>query len=529
MDLHIVLFWLAVLSFIVSAGASARMGERGTAATYAGLVLLSVLTAVALPEPVAITVLFGLFVIYSLAVPVLVRRYNRAMLARDFRTAAQMIRIASVILPLSGLRDAWQATRALDLLDGADPAGGRRLLADLADRKGQRAALYRAALLAADARHEAVADLATPQALRTAPRLLVFAVPALAELGRLHEAIALWQSEAPRRHRLNPEDHARVLLAMYAHAGMTAPLERLLQADLRHLSRATRDFWRVTAEVAAVGAVDAGRTALAAISQGAPPSLKAMIDRRHSEWPAPPALTEAERAALVEPDAAAQRSATYSRPVIRRPVAVIGLALLNVLMFLPVAAGGAETDPRDLYRMYLDMGALPWPEVLETGEIWRLLTAGFVHFNTIHLVLNVVALLLLGPITERAVGTVRFLALFLIASVGAMAGVVGILTLQDGGEARMILGASGGVMGIFGAEIAMGLHGWWRQRAPLARRQVIILSAVVVLQTGFDLAYLEGSHWIHLAGVVLGFALYWALGARIRAGAWADAGAVRRG
>ncbi len=52
------------------------------------------------------------------------------------------------------------------------------------------------------------------------------------------------------------------------------------------------------------------------------------------------------------------------------------------------------------------------------GQLWRLVTAGFVHYGVVHLALNMYALWLLGRYCEELLGRWRFLALYLLSGVG---------------------------------------------------------------------------------------------------------------
>ena len=62
--------------------------------------------------------------------------------------------------------------------------------------------------------------------------------------------------------------------------------------------------------------------------------------------------------------------------------------------------------------------------LLLQGEYWRLFTALFLHAGFLHLAFNLFALYVLGPPLERSIGTIRFLACYLISGLASSAGVV---------------------------------------------------------------------------------------------------------
>ena len=81
------------------------------------------------------------------------------------------------------------------------------------------------------------------------------------------------------------------------------------------------------------------------------------------------------------------------------------------------------------------------------GQYWRLLTALFIHHSMVfHLAMNMLALLVLGRVIERVLGSWRFFVLYLASGI---AGSLFFQAFSDGwGPA---LGASGAVYGVFGA------------------------------------------------------------------------------
>jgi membrane associated rhomboid family serine protease len=80
------------------------------------------------------------------------------------------------------------------------------------------------------------------------------------------------------------------------------------------------------------------------------------------------------------------------------------------------------------------------------GEYYRLLTAAFLHGGVVHLLLNMYALYLFGPLLEGALGRLRFTVLYLVSALGGSA-----VSYAFSNPGQPSLGASGAVFGLLGA------------------------------------------------------------------------------
>ena len=90
-----------------------------------------------------------------------------------------------------------------------------------------------------------------------------------------------------------------------------------------------------------------------------------------------------------------------------------------------------------------------------TGEWYRLVTSGFLHFGLLHLAFNMYMLYLLGQMLEPVLGRVRFVLLYAASLLG---GALGVLVLDSG--TSLTAGASGAVFGLLGAAfVGQWLHG----------------------------------------------------------------------
>jgi len=127
---------------------------------------------------------------------------------------------------------------------------------------------------------------------------------------------------------------------------------------------------------------------------------------------------------------------------------------------------------------------------IAAGEVWRLVTAGFLHYGLLHLALNMYALWILGRECERLIGRWRFVALYLLSGIGGV-----VAELLFGGIGVLLVGASGSVFGLFGA-----LFFFFRRMRSDVRGLVGLIA--VNLALGFFIPNI--SVLGHLGGLVVG-------------------------
>ncbi|MFS8069098.1 MAG: rhomboid family intramembrane serine protease, partial [Byssovorax sp.] len=185
--------------------------------------------------------------------------------------------------------------------------------------------------------------------------------------------------------------------------------------------------------------------------------------------------------------------------VTSRAWVTLGIMIPILAMFVvEMISGGSENEDT-----LVALGAVDPARVL-AGEWWRLGAATLLHFGWLHLVMNLGGLYVLGPYVERALGRARFLATYLLAGVGMMLIAVLAARLRLT-EPQLLVGASGGIMGLVGATAAVLLRGGRVEGAPIAKRRLRSVALIVVAQAGFDLVTPQVSFMSHLGGVLVGF------------------------
>jgi membrane associated rhomboid family serine protease len=190
--------------------------------------------------------------------------------------------------------------------------------------------------------------------------------------------------------------------------------------------------------------------------------------------------------------------------------AVLILILVNILVFLFEISAGGWNDPDVLHRI----GAVEPSAIVSHGEYWRLFTALFLHAGFLHLGFNLFALYVLGPPLERAIGTARFAACYLLSGLASSAGVVA-LSLIGLIQVFQLIGASGCIMGVVGAWAGFLLR---NRHAPLAKQRLANIALIVAIQIAFDISTPQVSMAAHMCGLVVGFFLGLILGRRPVAG-----------
>jgi membrane associated rhomboid family serine protease len=207
-----------------------------------------------------------------------------------------------------------------------------------------------------------------------------------------------------------------------------------------------------------------------------------------------------------------------------QPRGVRGAPAVMLLIAINVIAFGVELvflgQGYNEGLVLLRMGELHPLLVLFGHQYWRLIAALFLHAGPVHLLFNLFALYVLGPPFERTIGSVRFVICYLVAGICSTAGVLLLWRLRLVHDAEVV-GASGCIMGIVGAWAASLLRD---RRRPDARRRLVNIVMIVVIQTAFDLSTPQVSMSAHLCGLIGGFLI----GLIVAPRSVADRPAVRR-
>jgi rhomboid protease GluP len=177
------------------------------------------------------------------------------------------------------------------------------------------------------------------------------------------------------------------------------------------------------------------------------------------------------------------------------PVATLVIIAITLAIFgLQELAGGSTST-----EVLLDFGAAFRP-YFQQGQYWRLVMPIFLHIGWPHILLNMYALYILGPMLERVDGYGRFSLIYVGSGIASS-----FLSMRM--SDAVSAGASGAIFGVAGAMLVTGfLH---REVVPHRWRRAFgkILLVAIALEFLVDRFIPQIDSWGHLGGLIGGMIL----------------------
>ncbi len=192
----------------------------------------------------------------------------------------------------------------------------------------------------------------------------------------------------------------------------------------------------------------------------------------------------------------AQRYFGRARTGVFQPVVTYAIIGVTVAVSLFTLYAGGRTGDQLLNLLLLDKHAV------QQGEYWRLLTVTLVHGGLLHLLFNMYALWIVGPLAEALYGRATYLVIYLLAALGGSIG--SYLFLENPS-----VGASGAIFGLFGLIFtATYFHKPALVRQARAVTTQIGFLIVLNLVLGFGIGGFAGlgtiDNFAHVGGLLVG-------------------------
>jgi membrane associated rhomboid family serine protease len=174
---------------------------------------------------------------------------------------------------------------------------------------------------------------------------------------------------------------------------------------------------------------------------------------------------------------------------------------MSLAIFVSWSAGGDASIVHAIFASpasrVLHLFGAKWARDILAGEVWRLVTANYLHAGFIHLFVNCYSLVNLGPLVEESFGARKFFLIYSATGVAAFATST-ILT-----PSSLSVGASGSLFGLLGFIIVYGRFKGGKMGRAISDHlmQYLILGLFMMLIPGIDnAAHLGGA----VAGAILG-------------------------
>ena len=173
-------------------------------------------------------------------------------------------------------------------------------------------------------------------------------------------------------------------------------------------------------------------------------------------------------------------------------ILLINFAFYAASAIYAMKAGTGDAMDLDAKTLYF-LGAKY--AVFESGQWWRLVTAGFLHGGLLHILFNSWALFDVGAMVDQVYGTNRMLVIYFLGNIA------GYFLSSVWSDQVPSVGASAAICGLVGAMIALGV----RHRNPMgdAIRGAFIRWAIYILIMGFIIPHVDNA--AHIGGLAGGF------------------------
>ena len=213
--------------------------------------------------------------------------------------------------------------------------------------------------------------------------------------------------------------------------------------------------------------------------------------------------------------------ASYSSNVLERiPPVTRSLLIINVIMFVATLVN-EDFMIRTFAMFYPGYTLFRW---------WQPLTHMFMHGGWWHIFFNMYTLVMFGMVVERALGTKKFLILYFVTGLGAVALHTGVewldvhrlLSSTDSSQWKEVVeiyhtpmvGASGAIYGVLVAFAMLYPEARMTLIFPpvtLDAKWMVIVFVGIELLTGITGTQVGIAHFAHLGGALFGFLLilYW--------------------
>lgn len=168
------------------------------------------------------------------------------------------------------------------------------------------------------------------------------------------------------------------------------------------------------------------------------------------------------------------------------------LIALNILIYLVTAIMAKNIIDIDIYTL-VNMGAKV-NVLINDGQVWRFITAAFLHGGIVHIAFNMMALNAIGPQVEQIYGWKKYLVIYISSALGGTA-LSYLLSPKS-----VSVGASGAIFGLLGAMLVFAI----KNKSTIGKSFMMNIIQVIALNIMIGLSVANIDNFGHFGGLILG-------------------------
>lgn len=168
------------------------------------------------------------------------------------------------------------------------------------------------------------------------------------------------------------------------------------------------------------------------------------------------------------------------------------LIAMNIILYIISMIMSRNIFDIDAYTL-INLGAKV-NELINEGQVWRLITSAFLHGGLTHILFNMFALKILGTQVEKIYGIKKYAIIYFSSAIGGS--LLSYLFVPN----SISVGASGAIFGLLGAMLVFG----FREKENIGKQFMINILQVIVLNIVVGLTVSNIDNYGHLGGLIVG-------------------------
>lgn len=168
------------------------------------------------------------------------------------------------------------------------------------------------------------------------------------------------------------------------------------------------------------------------------------------------------------------------------------IIILNILIYFAEIYFSGNIFDIDIDTL-LFMGA-KYNTLINEGQVYRLITSGFLHGGIIHLFFNMAALKNIGRSIEDIYGKFKYLIIYITSLLG------GSIASYIFSENSVSVGASGAIFGLLGATLAFAL----KNKDIINKSYIRNIGEVIIFNVIIGLSVSNIDNYAHFGGLIIG-------------------------